>query len=158
MSEQIQAGTYKGRAVAGSAQYGHTSNGNEQIALDLSVPALGRTLTTFLYFSDAAAPWSLERLKACGWAGDNVTDLAGIDKNEIDIQVKYEEWNGQPKLRVEILTGSGGKVQLADQMDDKTKRAFGARMSQFMKGIGSKPADPKATGAKMPFDDDFPVD
>lgn len=141
----IPAGTYKGRGVVGSEQFGVTKNGNEQIVVDLDVALADgevRRLSTFLYFSDAAAQYALDRLRALGWTGDDVTNLAGIDANEVDVDVKYEMYDGEPKMRVEINTG-GGRVKLTDQMNDKQKAGFAARMKAFAKGAPM----PKATGA-----------
>lgn len=139
---KIPSGTYKGRAVADSAQYGHTKNGHEQIVIDLmvTVPMAGdveeeKRLSTFLVFSDAAAPYAVERLRACGWQGDDLTDLRGIDANEVDVTVKYEMYNGEEKLKVDILTG-GGRVVVKDQMSESQKRAFAARLKGTVKATG----------------------
>lgn len=133
------AGFYKGRAIAGSAQYGE-KNGNEQICLDLEVPSLHRQFTTFLYFSEAAEPYAIQRLRACGWTGDDISNLVGIDKNEIDVQIKYEEYNGKVQMKVDIATG-GGTFKMDQQMDDRAKRAFAARLKSRLKG-GATPTPP----------------
>lgn len=160
MSDRIEPGYYKGRAVAGSAQYGLTQNGGDQIALDLDIPATGRVLTTFLFFSDAAAPYAVERLRACGWTGDDITNLVGIDRNEVDIQVKYEMYKGEEKMKVDIATGGGGRVKLNSTMDERQKRGFAARMKSVLAG-GSKPANgaaPARQAAPQPVhgDDEIP--
>ncbi len=143
MSEKIPAGTYKGRGVAGSAQMGMTSTGGDQIAIDVEVPALGRVLTTFLFFTEAAKPYSIDRLRALGW--DETSDdpsLPGIDRNEVDVVVKYEDYKGEQKMKVEVLTG-GGKVTLKDQMSDTQKRSFMSALKNAAKQAGGAPA-PKA--------------
>ena len=149
---KIPAGYYKGRALAGSEQYG-SKDGTDQIALDVSVPSLNRTFTTFLYFTDAAAPYAIERLRACGWKGDDITKLVGIDGNEVDVQIKYEVYNGKEQMKVEIATG-GGTIKLQSVMDEKQKRQFGARISQLIKTGAPKPP-PKA---KTPRDNSMPDD
>lgn len=148
----LPKGFYKGRAIKGSEQYGVSKNGNDQIVIDLDLGELGQA-STFLNFSDAAAPYAIERLRACGWKGDDVTDLTGIDANEIDVQVKYETYQGKEQMKVEIATG-GGKVKLENQMDDRSKRAFGARMKQFLKGNGA--ATPKPASKPQETPDDLP--
>ena len=140
MSEKIPAGTYKGRGVAGSAQLGMTRNGGDQVAIDVEIPSLGRTFTTFLFFSDAAKPFSIDRLRALGW--DESSDdpsFPGIDRNEVDVVVKYETYQGEEKLKVEILTG-GGKVTLKDTMTDGQKRSFMASLKTAAKQAGGAPA------------------
>ena len=147
----IQAGYYAARAIAGSEQYGLTPNGDEQIVLEVEVPALGRTLSTFLYFTDAAAPYALERLRACGWAGNDVRNLVGLDANEIQVQVRYEVYQGKERMKVEIATGGGGgKITLDKPLDDGRKAAFAARMKALIASSppagGGTPAAPRAAG------------
>ena len=150
----IQAGFYKARAVAGSEQYGTTDNGYDQIAFEVELlegECKGRRFTTFLVFSDAAAPFALERLRACGWAGGN--DMTGIDKNEITVQAKYEDYKGQKKLKVEIATG-GGRVTLKQQMDEGQKRGFMARLNAMAKQDAPAQTAPQSGPAYPPSWDD----
>ena len=139
MSE-IKAGVYKGSGVAGSEQYGRTPNGTDQIVLELAIPELERNVQTFLYCSEKALPFTIERLRALGWDNDDITNLSGIDKNEVSIDVHYEAYDkgdgSGPKqqMRVNILSG-GGRVQI-EQFVDSDKRAFKARVAAMM---GKKP-------------------
>jgi hypothetical protein len=129
----IAAGIYKGRAIAGSEQYGVTKGGHDQIVLDLDIQVSDGEvwrLSTFLVFSDAAATYSIDRLRACGWTGDDVTNLAGIDRNEVDVEIAYEMYDGKDRLRVQIMTG-GGRVTIQNKLDDSKKRAFGARFKNL---------------------------
>jgi len=135
MSNRIEEGVYKGRGIEGSAQQGVTSNGTEQVALDIEIPALGRAVTTFLYFSDNAAPYSLERLRALGWEGGDDPSFPGISKNEVDVSIKYENYQGEDKLKVEIVTG-GGRVVLKTPMSDQQRRGFMARLAKLEKQSG----------------------
>lgn len=152
-SHAIPAGFYQGRAVAGSEQYGVSKNGNDQIALDIAIPSLNSTFTTFLSFSEAAAPYAIERLRVCGWKGNDVTKLVGIDANEVTVQVKYETYDGKERMKVDIATG-GGRITLENQMDEKSKRAFAARMKAFADGTAPKtaPAAKKRNNADPGFD------
>jgi hypothetical protein len=122
--------------VAGSEQYATSSTGTDQIAIDVYIPELERTLTTFLHFSAAAAPYAIERLRALGWKGDDLLDLAGIDQQDVDVQVKYETYDGKERMKVEIMTG-GGRVKLENTMSEQQKRAFAARMKAFTKTTGA---------------------
>lgn len=149
-AEPVKAGVYKGRAVKGSEQYGKTSGGTDQIVLDLAIKELGRNLQTFLYFSEKSAPYSIERLRKCGWKTDDILDLTGIDENEIDVEVLYEMYqppDGSPArtvMKVNII--AVGRVQI-DQFSDADKRAFRARVSAMM---GKKP-DPAFSGTQFPL-------
>lgn len=66
-----------------------------------------RTVQTFLPLTQRAIPFSIERLRALGWKGTDIRDLAGIDQADVDVDVAYEDFQGEEQLRVEILTGAG---------------------------------------------------
>ena len=154
---KIPAGYYKGRAVAGSEQFGVTPNGTDQLVLDVDLPSLGRRVSTILYFSTNAAPYSLEKLRACGWIGDDVTDLKGIDANEITLEVKYETYDGKERMKTNISTG-GGRITLDSPMDAATKRGFAARMRALAKGAPVAPQTsapkPAPVAPEAPEDED----
>lgn len=126
----IPAGTYTVRAIKGSEQYGYAKTGTPQVGIDLEFIGgehEGVTSTTLLYFSEAAKKYAFERLRALGWTGDDVTDLTGIDTNEVQAVVKYETFDGKERMKVDILTGGGG-MKFEKTMDAAQKRAFGAQL------------------------------
>ena len=148
MSEKIEAGIYKGRGIEGSVQHGVSSKGTEQIAIDIEVPQLGRALTTFLYFSEDAAPFALDRLRALGWEGSDDPAFPGISKNEVDVQVRYDEYQGKQSLKVEIVTG-GGRVMLKETMSDQQRRGFMSRIAKLNKQSGGAAAPANGNTTKM---------
>lgn len=147
MSNRIPAGTYRAVAIAGSEQYGQTSNHNDQIVVDLNLLDIGERVSTFLVFSDKAAQFSIDRLRAAGWKGDDLSNLAGLGDCECEVEVKYEQYQGEEKMKVQIRTG--GAVKLKDQLDDKGKKAFAAKYRDLAKSVaGAKPAAPAASGSE----------
>jgi hypothetical protein len=160
-TQRIPAGVYRGKGIAGTEQFGQTSNGNDQIVLDLMLLDTGEKVSTFLVFSDKSAPYSIDRLKALGWSNGQLDNLDGIDLNEVDVEVKYEMYQGQEKMKVQILTGGG--VVLKDKLDDKGKRAFAAKYAALAKGSAapqaSRPAPARGAAtapAGAPNADDLP--
>jgi hypothetical protein len=137
--KKIPAGTYRAKGIAGSEQYGVTSNGNDQVVLDLELFDIGEMVSTFLVFTDAAAQYSIDRLRALGWSGADLSNLSGIDQNEVEVRVKYDVYKGEEKMKVEILTG-GSRVKLQDQMDDRAKKAFAAKFSSYTRGSAPAPS------------------
>lgn len=147
-TQRILPGNYRGRAVPGSEQYGTTTNGNDQIVIDLSLET-GEKVSTFLVFSDKSAPFSIERLRALGWKGNDLSNLEGVGDNDADIEIKYEIYNGQEKMKVQVLTGGGGVV-LKDKLDDKGKKAFAAKYAALAKAAPIVGAAPEKKPA-LPF-------
>jgi hypothetical protein len=103
-------GRYKAKAATPEAaglphEFGRSKNGNPELLVHLFLPELQRTYVTVLYFSKEAAPYSEERLRALGCA--DLTTLAGIDANEVDVELRYEWYDGSWRTRVQILSGGG---------------------------------------------------
>jgi hypothetical protein len=71
-----------------------------------------------LYFSTASREFSVERLRACGWKGTNIADLTGVDTNDVDIEIRQEEYEGKTRNKYEIMTG-GGRFSTKNPIDPK---------------------------------------
>lgn len=146
----IPSGVYKGRGVAGSDQYGVGDKG-EQVAVDLNLSDLGRLVTTILHFSEAAAPYSIDRLKLMGWKGGDTFD--GIDENEVPVRISYEQWTSPEtqtaewKMKVDIIAT---RFSFKTPMNDAQKRGFFAKLNQIASqhgGAPARPAGPPPAGA-----------
>ncbi len=124
----IEAKRYKAQAVPGSMQFGQSSKGNDQIAIDLLLAPGGQTVTAFLNFSEAAKPYSEERLVALGWAGvGHELDEAELNR-EVEVDISYRDYQGKQQMDVNIVT-SGGRVKLKTTLDDSQKKAFLQRLT-----------------------------
>lgn len=104
-------GRYKGKAVtpdpSGCAphEFGTSKNGKPELLVHLYLPELQKEYVTVLYFSKEAGPYSEERLRALGCT--DLATLAGIDTNEVYVELKYEWFDGSWRTRVQILSGGG---------------------------------------------------
>jgi hypothetical protein len=103
----------KGRAVAvgqdgfSPHEFGESREGTLQINVQLNIPELGRTFTSPLYFSPESAVYSFERLRALGKDDDDLSSLRGIDRNEVQVEFRGNEYNGKFGLKVQVMTGGG---------------------------------------------------
>lgn len=144
----MEAGRYKARAVKGSEQYNMLEGKAPCVAIDMKIAANGGDsfMTTFLYFSEAAAPYSYERLRALGWKGQGAADLADLSTldQEVEVEIVKEPYNGKETVKCNILTGQS-RVTLADKVDAKV---FAAKVAAM---LGNSGAAPVASGAKPPF-------
>ena len=109
---EIKTGRCKVKAIMGSQQYGLAGDKETpQIAIDVTSKDWGgASMTTFLFFTAAAAKFSFDRLWALGWKGKTAADLGnmtGIDTNEVDFEVRDEPYEGKSRLKGEILMGPG---------------------------------------------------
>lgn len=131
----IPAKDYEGKAIKGKVQLGETATGILQIAIDMELfdgnQSVG-SMTTFLYFSEGAAVYSYERLRALGWKGtgpDDIDKLDGIYDNKVPCRVtapeQYKDPAGVTKMgasKLEILSGAG-TVTLNKPLDASTFKA-----------------------------------
>lgn len=140
-------GRYKAKGILGSQQYGLAGDKETpQIAIDMALPD-GSSITTFLFFSPGAAPYSFQRLTALGWKGkgpQDLVNLTGIDANEVDFEVREEEFDGKVRLKGEILTGPG-RVVIEKTVDPAS---FAARVAAL---TGNTSATAPAGPVKPPF-------
>ena len=165
----IAQGTY--RAKAREAALAESSKGTPEIAVEfvMCAPEMeGQTITWHGYLSEKTEARTIESLRLCGWKGDDLTDLAGLDSNEVNIVVEHEEYEGETHARVKWVNRAGGLAVKAPMSADKAK-AFAASMKNRIRSIdaakGTKPAGRQSSpppghpagesGAPMQ-DDDIP--
>lgn len=95
----IDAGRYKAKAT--DAKLAYTAGGREQVVLKFKTEC-GHFLTYYGSFSDKAYRFTFGALEACGWIGDDITDLSGVTNNEVSLVVELEPDNNgtmRPKVR-----------------------------------------------------------
>ena len=147
-------GRYKAKAAtpdpAGAPhEFGKSSTGKPELLVHLFLPDLQRTYVSPLYFSPEAAPYSEERLRALGCT--DLSTLAGIDANEVDVEVKYEFYDGKWRIKVQILSG-GGVFHTSNPMPGGGKE-FAAVVQATLGRPGLSPAptgNGSAPGAPKP--------
>lgn len=146
-------GTYKARTLSGGL--GYTSKGTEQVGIDFQItegPHEGQHITWYGFFTDKTADRTIESLRICGWEGDDLCDLTGIEKNEVELVIEAEDYTDS--RTGEIKTGSrvrwvnrigGSGFSMRDAMDATQAREFAARMRGrvvALRGNGQAPRRP----------------
>jgi hypothetical protein len=154
----IPEGNYRARAVEGAL--GYTSKGKEQVAIRFTIlegDQAGQYLTWYGYFSEKTVERTFESLEFCGWDGDDLADLSGIDKNEVSIKVEHEQdEQGEVRARIRWIN-SGGGLAMKERMDEGQAKAFAARMRGELvarkqrKGAAAQAARPPAQRRQPPL-------
>lgn len=140
----IADGVYRARAI--QAALGQASTGSTQVAVEFDILTEGmegQHITWFGYFTDATFERTVEALRTCGWQGDDLSDLAGVDANEVDIVVEQEEYNGKVSAKVKWINKPGGMALKAPMSTDQAKQfasEMKGRILSLRKGGGAKPA------------------
>lgn len=140
----ISAGTFKARGV--EAALDRAGTGTEQIGVMLSITEgehAGESITWYGFFTEATAERTIKALRLLGWQGDDLTDLTGIDVNEVSIVIEHEEDNkGKVHARVKWINGPGS-LAMKETLDPKDARSLSARMKgmAIASRQGAKPAN-----------------
>jgi hypothetical protein len=143
-----KVGVFRGRAKQRAdgtwAQYGERENGNLELIVDVAIVFPEGTLVRSIphYINEKTYEFVIERLRAHGWKGDDISNLAGLGDNEVDVEVTVEEYQGKTRNKYNILTG-GGRFTVQTPVDPKM---FAAKMA----AISGGKAGGGATGAPPP--------
>ena len=167
------AGTNKRFYKAKAKQWAlaESSTGKEQVAVlfeILTPDAAEKHLTWYGFFTEATADRTIESLRYCGWQGDDLLDLTGLDTNEVELVVEDEEYEGKINVRVQWINRVAALSLKVPLTGDKAK-AFAAAMKGKIRALDaaggkrtpSKPASssapagppepPPLTDADIPF-------
>lgn len=165
----IEEGTY--RAKARRAQLGSTSTGKEQVAVEFEIAEPQTRIVWYGYFTEKTVDSTIKALRTCGWQGDDLSDLAGIDANEVELVIEHErDDRGFPRPRVRWVNSTGG-LALKSALDPAAAKTFAARMKGAIvawdrangvarpagKTPAPRPARPAPRQEELPAaDDDIP--
>lgn len=150
----LDPGRYTARAI--EAALGKTNGGKPQVAVLFEVTqgdATGSQITWYGYFTDKTEQRTYESLTACGWNGDNLATLDGVDTEEVSLVVAHEEdLDGELQAKVRWVNKLGaGALQMKARMDEGEALAFAQKMRgnvlAYRKQNG---AAPKPAAARPP--------
>jgi hypothetical protein len=99
----ITAGTYTAIVDADSVYTDVTSNGNDQISFYAELVDIGEKVKIYLVITDKTSSWVWKKLAAAGWDGVDLDKLDGLGSKECEVSIKYEMWNGENRMRADIM-------------------------------------------------------
>lgn len=144
----MEAGTH--RAKAKSWALIESQKGTPGVAVEFVLVDGGEDITWDGWLSDGAFDRTLESLRYCGFKGENLEDLQGLDANEVELVIEPETYEGKTKLKVQWVNRPGGIAARSKMAPDKVK-SFAAQMRDRIRALGAEPgvkrqAAPKANG------------
>jgi hypothetical protein len=101
------------RAVARSWALGESKSGKPFVAVTyecLTGTNTGESITCQHYLSPGALERTIKALRASGWAGSSVRDLAGMGSLEVEIVIELEEYEGKKYPRVRWVNAPGASA------------------------------------------------
>ena len=138
----IAEGKYRARGVSGTGAMGKTEKGMPQVAVEfdlLDVP--GTRMTWYGNFAETTVgedqkpiyQITMESLYHCGWISGDLNNLDGLDRNEVTVVVKHEEYQGKTRAKIAWVNKSGTLVKNA--MPENELKAFAAKMKGASMGV-----------------------
>lgn len=126
----LEHGRYSARAM--EWQIGKAGTGTEQLGVSFEVTqgeAAGERITWYGYFTDKGFEITAKALRACGWMGTDLSDLTGLDTNEVQIVVEHEvsEADGNTYAKVKWVNKPGG-IAMKELLGGNDLKSFAARM------------------------------
>lgn len=148
---KINDGIYKAVASNGTAQFGMTSKGTEQVLVNAEIidgECAGRTVPWFGFFSEKTIDRTIESLRYFGWKGNDLANIGVLDQ-VVEIVVENEtnnEGKVYPRVRWVNRPGGGG-LTLQTQLEGGQLAAFAARMKAKAAGIPAVEGERRQPGS-----------
>ncbi len=158
MSNELQTGTFRIRAVPGSQDFGVSNAGNEQIAVAIEFldgPNKGRRAVWYGSFTEKTEDRTLESLRYLGWSNDDLMNMAGLGEAEAEAVLEDEVGqDGKSRIRVKWINRVRGPA-FKNRLDGGDLAAFSQRMKgkavatrKKLEQAGFKPAPLGNGGAR----------
>jgi hypothetical protein len=134
----LAPGRYLSRAI--DSQLGYAETGTEQVAVTFEITEegdfQGQTITWFGYLTPAASENTIKSLLVCGWSGADVSDLSGMDRNEVEIVVEHEVYNDVKRARVKWINRPGaGAFVMKRPMTEAQKRSIAQKTKSIVTAL-----------------------
>lgn len=161
----MKDGTYKARAS--DAALGYTLEGAPQVAVAFTIlegEHEGQSITWYGYFTEKSQRRTIDALRACGWKGDDLSDLTSVGDEDVSIVLKTEVYQGTSQVRVAWVNSRSG-VQLKTRMTPEEAKHFAQQMMGHVVAArgpakatprnGSAPTTARTPTSPTGTDDDF---
>lgn len=154
----IPEGDYLARGAKPRGELGETAKGSAYVRVVLKITEgdyAGRLLTKDLYFTDKTWERSIKSLQAMGWKGEDISQVEGIDQNEVSITIEEKpqtdrdgairtDPQGNAIYRNEVAWINARGVQ---PMDAAKKLSFVEEMKAKMRQLAGSEGAPGAKAA-----------
>jgi hypothetical protein len=142
----IAKGKYRARAI--EHQFGIAGTGTDQIAVAFEIldegEFQGHSITWFGALTKDAIDGTIKALRTCGWAGDDLASPDGLERNEVELDIVHDTYNGKTAAKVKWVNRIGGGIVFKHQMTAAQIAAIAAKYKAHT--VATKPKD-AASGA-----------
>jgi hypothetical protein len=125
----VTPGNYRARATG--AVLCRANSGNEQVVITFQIkdpgPFDGAEINYYGSFHPNASKYTLEALETCGFEGDNLLDLSGVVRHEVELVIQDNEYQGRTYTKVAYVNRLGA-IAAKNALSDAEARVFAQRM------------------------------
>jgi hypothetical protein len=147
----IGNGYYDANMVTWGLIESKSESNPEQFAIEFEIAEgehAGETITWFGFFSDAAFPYTMEKIRKAGLVGDDLRKLARSSDGTVRIGVKVEEYNGEARAKVSSI--GGGSVVASKALPADRAASFSERMRSRIKAWDAQSGTTTGAAAQKP--------
>lgn len=140
-------GKFNGKGITGMLI--ESSKGTPGVAVELAILNEGAefsTLTWDGWLTDDAAERTIEALRHLGWKGTDLSNLEGIDANEVELVVDEVIWEGKTQTKVKFINAKGGLSFRTPLAPEKAK-SFAEQMKAKIAGFDAMKGNRKSTAS-----------
>jgi len=157
-------GTYRAKVI--EKELTEAKTGTPQVAITYEVTEgdhAGETIRDYAALSEKALPYTVAKMRACGWTGVDVSALESLGSKECQIVVATDVYNGESRLRVKFVNDLDRAAPSIGSMDAAKKKAMAAKLRGLIAGLdpsqaraAAQPQRSKPPVADTGTDDDIP--
>lgn len=144
----LNPGTYKARAVSAALEKS-AQKGTEQVNVTFRTES-GETIHWIGFFTEKTQARTIESLMLCGWNGDDFATFAGVDKNDVNIVVEHEMYEGKSRARVAWVNDPNRPVG-GKPMEQAEVMSFAERMRAQVAALKASKGQSEMGGTSFPF-------
>lgn len=133
-----KSGEHKARAL--SAALSTLKNGSQFAEVIFSLIE-GGEITWAGWFGDDQKKntWTIEALRHCGWRGDDLTDLTGIDRNLVMLVIENDSKDGHTRSKVRYVNRIGTSAQHKNRMSPMEAKQLADKLKSLCQSVSGAP-------------------
>lgn len=160
------------RSKATEWALGESDNGKEYVGVSFKIKDPLDNQEKFVgwkgFFTDLTAERTIESLRHLGFEGDDVSNLVGLDKNEVELVIEDEEYvdqqTGETKTATKVSWVNKPRGPMVkNKLEGDKAKSFAAQLKEKFRAVDAangkrvaKPANGAAPAAAGPKGDEPP--
>lgn len=148
---------FKVRGIARDAKLALSAAGDEMIVIQFEILEGdyegSHRRWHGMFTDDDKIERTLDSMRACGWTGDDITELSTIGSKECVLVCEDEFYNGKTYAKIIFVNGTG-RLEVRTPLAGGRLKSFAAKMKSKIGGTKAPAGAAKQQRQREPGDDD----